>query len=189
MYHPMPARFSPPTVTAVPSAPQSFPFAYITVTMRESLLSSMPRTALCVGSGGARTTRQHPLRVGVTCRAVSLTHSASGMSPGRWTERGGTPYSSTVTSTWVRLSMGVELSELVFVSAQITSDVDVLSAASTARELRKYAVPPASSENWLPGVVAGQTVNPSSPSTASSVLITVISKLCGVDTSCAFDIA
>ena len=71
MYHAMPARCGPASgLSAVSSAPQSLPLAYITCCMRVSFESGLEMTSLCAGWPPNRS-RQQPTPAIVTV-VVSL---------------------------------------------------------------------------------------------------------------------
>src|SRR5215469_5297173 len=99
----MPARFWPPTLTAVSNAPQSSPLAYITSCMRESLEFSEPlggpKVALLWLLGARPATAE--LHVGRM--TVSAMQVPSGRSPAGCVALGGSAYCKTTmeaTSIW-----------------------------------------------------------------------------------------
>src|SRR5690349_16947402 len=89
----MPARDCPPTLTAVSSAPQSLPLAYMTCCMRESLELSWPLGGPKVALLWVPMPATVVLQVGKM--TVSAMHWPSGRLPAGWFARGGTAYWST----------------------------------------------------------------------------------------------
>src|SRR3954463_3358136 len=165
----MPARLAPPTCTAVSSAPQTLPFAYITCCIRESfafrLAVGPPKLALLWVAMPAIAV----LQLGIM--TVSPTQSDSGRLPAGCVARGGTAYVSTGTSERNMLADGdVVFNEEVFVIDHRRMELLVPSSENTALELRKYSVPPLSVLNWFPGLTAGQTVKPPPSGPAPKVL-------------------
>src|SRR5206468_9088911 len=183
MYHAIPARsgLESTKLTAVSSAPQSLPFAYITCCMRVSFESGLAITSVPAAcAAGPTSSFQHPIWPSKSSVVVSFKQSPCATSgvvalsavvpdPG-CTCFGGTPYWFTVVRLLLKLRAGVVLSEDVFVSVQATICVEVrvpaapetgFCASSAAFELRKYSVPPFARLNCeVPGDCAGQTVNP-----------------------------
>src|SRR3954468_12945463 len=139
----MPARLAPPTCTAVSSAPQTLPFAYITCCIRESfefrLAVGPPKLALLWVAMPAIAV----LQFGMT--TVSPTQSNNGRFPAGCVARGGTAYVSTATVEIDRLGAGdAVLSDAAFVIVHNRMELLVPSSEKTALELRKYSVPPLS---------------------------------------------
>src|SRR5437660_499534 len=95
------------------------------------------------------------------------------------------PYRLTLSLVWLRLSAGLEFSELVFESAQTSRSVELPLplASSAAFELRKYSVPPAPSSYAVPGDCAGQMVKPGLPLSAPTVSNWVTATLAAPDAS------
>src|SRR5512133_2993477 len=123
MKYSIPARFRS-SVSAVSSAPHSFPFAYQTCCMRESFESVVPSDW---GGGGAGSSRicQRPGPNGVGS-VGSFRQSASGVEPAFGLERAGTPYWPTFRTLLARCTSGLaESSEDVLVSDQTISSSDV----------------------------------------------------------------
>ena len=86
------------------------------------------------------------------------------------------------------MTFGVALfSDAVFVSRQTRMLSDAPSSVKTARELRKYSVPFASSEYWSPGVIAGQSVNPAPSGPRPTVLIRSVETDIPPDSSACFE--
>src|SRR5690349_7863452 len=171
MKYSMPERLRS-SVSAVSSAPHSFPFAYHTCCIRLSFESSVP-SDWCGGAGGRRRICQQPGPKGVGS-VRSFRQSASGVDPAFWLARAGTPYSPTFSTLLCSCRSGsAESSEDVLVSDHTTSSSDVRGpvqpvghvASSVAFELRKYSVPPPPVWYWLGGEFAGHTVNPGWPCT------------------------
>src|SRR5471032_3241200 len=111
----MPALTTPPTVTAVSSAPQRRFLVKLTCCMRESLLSSFDSGSFL-------------LAVAPSCtrHTASAMQSRSGRSPAFWSDLGGTPYWATAAAVALRTRAGVALfSERVLVNDQTISSVDV----------------------------------------------------------------
>src|SRR5881392_1442807 len=133
MYHAMPARCGPLSgLSAVSSAPQSLPFAYITCCMRVSFESGLAITSVPAAcAAGPTSSFQHPiwpLKISVVVSFKQSPCATSGVvalsavvpDPG-CTCFGGTPYWLTVTRLLLKLSAGdAVLSDDVFVSVQAT---------------------------------------------------------------------
>src|SRR6185369_1349461 len=102
---------------------------------------------------------------------VSAMHWLSGRLPAGWFARGGTAYSSTAICASETPTAGDELLSddvLLIVHCRIESLTP--SSVKTARELRKYSLPPLAVAKVVPGTVAGQTVKPAPSGPAPSVL-------------------
>src|SRR6516162_9410517 len=156
MYHAMPARCGPPSgFTAVSSAPQSLPFAYVTCCIRESFESGLETTS---DVGPLPTSSfQQPLWPLINTVAVSFRQCPCGtVVSGAVPEPGcccfgGMPYWPTVRILLLRLTAGLAVfSDAVFVIVHTMSwlEVPLLGAPDTgfcaslvAFELRKYSVP------------------------------------------------
>src|SRR5215469_7807411 len=124
MYHAMPARCGPPPgFSAVSSAPQSLPFAYITCCIRVSFESGLATTSAPAAWEAGPTSRfQQPVVPVKSTVAVSFRQWPWGTSvPGAVPEPGcccfgGTPYSPTVRILLLRLTAGLAVfSDAVFV--------------------------------------------------------------------------
>src|SRR5262252_7636625 len=215
MYHATPARCAPPSgFSAVSSAPQSLPFAYITCCIRVSFESGLATTSGLPAWAVAPTSSfQQPVwplksRVVSSFRQKPWGTAVAGAAP----EPGcccfgGTPYWPTVKMLLLRLTAGLAVfSDAVFVSAHTMSWLEVrvpawpetgFCASSAAFELRKYSVPLLSRLNCdVPGDCAGQSVNPGCVEPASLGAFTMPEvSMCCMDTlaapaaSCAFDSA
>src|SRR5205823_14833253 len=171
MYHAIPARSGLESkLTAVSSAPQSLPLAYITCCIRVSFESGLAITSVPAAWAVAPTSNfQHPvwpLKSSVVSSFKQSPCATSGVvalsavvpDPG-CTCFGGTPYWLTVTRLLLKLSAGdAVLSDDVFVSVQATIWVEVrvpalpetgFCASSAAFELKKYSVPPLLRLNWF----------------------------------------
>src|SRR2546427_4832400 len=129
-YQATPARFSPPTVTAVSRAPQILPFAYMTCCMRVSFESGLEIFSSCAGRE-AKKSLQQPLPAMVLV-FVSLMQKPCGVCvSGRVPEpgclnRGGIAYWLTARTLFERVSVGVAaLSDDVFVNDHATIWRDV----------------------------------------------------------------
>src|SRR6266576_4102166 len=117
-------------LTAVSSAPQTLPFAYITCCMRVSFESSFEITSLWAGSP-TKTSRQQPVPARVAV-VVSFMQCPCGVSvPGAvpepgWLALGGSAYWPTLSTLFERLTDGVvESSDDVLVRAQRTIWLEV----------------------------------------------------------------
>src|SRR5215471_823980 len=215
MYHAMPARCGPLSgFSAVSSAPQSLPLAYITCCIRVSLESGLVTTAGPDAWAVAPTSSfQQPLWP-VNSRVVSsFRQNPWGTSvPGAVPVPGcccfgGTPYWPTVKILLLRLTAGLAVfSDAVFVSDHTTSWLEVrlpawpvtgFCASSAALELRKYSVPLFARLNCdVPGDCAGHSVKPGCVEPASlgaftrpEVSMCWIVTLDAPAASCAFDSA
>src|SRR5438132_4566946 len=211
MYHAMPARCAPPSgLTAVSSAPQTLPFAYMTCCIRVSFESGREMTSEPRACAEAPTSNfQHPVPAMVTVVSSFRQWPCGTSTPGAVPEPGcccfgGTPYWPTPRMLLLRLSAGTEFSDEVFVSVQRmiwfelrvpASPLTGFCASSAAFELRKYSVPPLSVLNEsVPGDCAGQTVKPGCVEPASLGALTIpdvsmcwIAALGAPAASCAFE--
>src|SRR5215470_1750953 len=178
MYHATPARCAPPSgFSAVSSAPQSLPFAYITCCIRVSFESGLATTSgpFAWAAGGTSSFQQPvPAMVWVVSsfRQCPWGTAVAGAVP----EPGcccfgGTPYWPTVRILLRRLTAGLAVfSDAVFSSVHAMSWLEVrlpaapetgFCASSAAFELRKFSVPLFARLNCdVPGDCAGQSVKP-----------------------------
>src|SRR5215831_3623871 len=165
----IPARCGPPPgLSAVSSAPQSFPFAHMTCCIRVSFESGLATTSAPAACAAAPTSSfQHPAVPLKSAVVSSLRQCPCGTAvPGAEPEPGcccfgGTPYCSADTMSLLRSTAGLAvLSDDVFVIVHTTSWFDVrvpaapetgFCASSAAFELRKYSVPPLSALKFVPG--------------------------------------
>src|SRR3989442_15828052 len=129
-YQATPARFSPPTVTAVSRAPQILPFAYMTCCMRVSFASGREIFSSCAGSA-AKISLQQPVPAIVEV-VVSLMQCPCGvLTPGKVPDPGcfalgGIAYWLAARTLFESVSDGVAvLSDDVFVSDHATIWLDV----------------------------------------------------------------
>src|SRR5689334_8332808 len=159
MYHAMPARCGPPLgFSAVSSAPQSLPLAYITCCIRVSLESGLETTSRPTAWAVAPTSSFQQPFWPVNSGVVSLfrqnpwgTSVVGAVPEPGCCCFGGTPYWPTVRILLLRLTAGLAvLSDAVFVSDHTMSWLEVrvpgvpvtgCCASSAALELRKYSVP------------------------------------------------
>src|SRR6266576_236996 len=118
-------------LTAVSSAPQTLPFAYITCCMRVSFESSFEITSSWAGPGGLKMSLQQPVPA-IVVVVVSLMQWPCGVSvPGAvpepgWLALGGSAYWPTLNTLFERLTDGVvESSDDVLVRAQRTIWLEV----------------------------------------------------------------
>src|SRR5215475_7221367 len=129
MYHAMPARCGPPSgLSAVSSAPQSLPLAYITCCIRVSFESGLATTSGLPAWAAAETRSfQQPVPAMVTVVSSFRQKPCGAVVSGALPEPGcccfgGTPYWPTVRILSLRLADGeAELSDAVFVSDQTMS--------------------------------------------------------------------
>src|SRR5215813_6955088 len=215
MYQAMPARCGPPSgFSAVSSAPQSLPFAYITCCIRVSFESGLATTSGPLAWALAPTSRfQQPAWPLKSVVVSSFRQNPWGAAVvGAVPEPGcccfgGTPYWPTVRILLLRLTAGLAvLSDAVFVSVHTMSWLEVRLpalpetgswASSAAFELRKYSVPlPARLNCDVPGDCAGQSVKPGcvEPASLGAFTMPEVSMCCIVTlaapaASCAFESA
>src|SRR5437016_14176492 len=142
----MPARFWPPTFTAVSSAPHTVPLAYATCCMRESLAFRLPFGGPKVVLSWLPTPATVVLQLGRI--TVSAMHCDSGRLSAGCFARGGTAYVSTASVDRPSVGAGEgELSEDVFNIVHSRMLLLVPESENPERELRKNAVPPLSVSN------------------------------------------
>src|SRR5215469_3231468 len=135
MNHSMPARCGPPLgFSAVSSAPQSLPFAYVTCCIRVSFESGLATTSDPAAWAAAPTSSfQHPMAPLKSCVVVSFRQCPCGTSvPGAALPEpgcccfGGTPYRPTVRMLLLRPTAGLDVfSDAVFVIVQTMSWLEV----------------------------------------------------------------
>src|SRR6516165_3380677 len=213
MNHAMPARCGPPSgFTAVSSAPQSLPFAYVTCCIRVSFESGLETTS-DVGPAPTSSFQQPVVRPSNSSVDVSFRQCPCGTSVlGAVPEPGcccfgGTPYWPTVKISLLRLTAGLAVfNDAVFVSAHTMSWLEVrvpavpdtgCCASSAAFELRKFSVPLFARLNCdVPGDCAGHSVKPGcvEPASLGTFTMPEVSMCCMVTfaapaASCAFDSA
>src|SRR6266403_2419394 len=142
----MPARFWPPTFTAVSRAPHTEPLAYVTCCMRESLAFKPPFAGPKVALLWLPTPATVVLQLGRII--VSAMHCESGRLPAGCFARGGTAYVSTASVDRPSVGAGeAELSEDVFNIVHSRMLLLVPESENSALELRKNSVPPLSVSN------------------------------------------